>query len=169
MRANAIEKGVSMSKRWGVMKKLEDRNPARKMPTEMQIANDVFKYSSGTLAFTRTLVHAVYHNFIPLPSPTQQQPLWIWYEDLVRSCETKITELFNEIGMSHLPLPPTCKEFKFPDNSPYSPAMVETLSKEPLFRPMINFTKFNHEIDTDVYREQFEKETEMEGLLYGTW
>mmetsp|Transcript_1221 Transcript_1221/g.1673 ORF Transcript_1221/g.1673 Transcript_1221/m.1673 type:complete len:191 (+) Transcript_1221:132-704(+) len=77
MRANAIEKGISMSKRWGVMKKLENRNPGMKQPTDIEIANDVFDYSQGTLAFTRTIVHAAYHNFIPLPSPTQQRPLWI--------------------------------------------------------------------------------------------
>ncbi len=170
LRANAIEKGISMSKRWGVMKKLEDRNPRRKQPTEIEIANDVFKYSQATLAFTRTLVHAAYHNFIPLPSPTQQRPLWIWYEDLARSCEAKFTELFHEIGMSHLPIPPSCKTFKFPeDKGPYNPVMIETLSKEPLFRPMINFSKFNREVDTESYRKQFEKETEMEGLLYGTF
>ena len=167
MRANAIEKGISMSKRWGVMKKLED--PRRKQPTEIEIANDVFKYSQGTLAFTRTLVHAAYHNFIPLPSPTQKRPLWIWYEDLARSCEAKFTELFHEIGMSHLPIPPSCKTFKFPENGPYNPVMIETFSKEPLFRPMINFSKFNLEVDTESYRKQFEKETEMEGLLYGTF
>lgn len=170
MRANVIEKGISMSKRWGEMKKLEDRNPSRNQPTEIEIANDVFEKSQQALAFTRTLVHAAYHNFIPLPSPTQQRPLWIWYEDLARSCETKFTELFHEIGMSHLPLPPNCKDFKFPeDKGPYNPVMIETLSKEPLFRPMINFSKFNLEVDTESYRKQFEKETEMEGLLYGTY
>ena len=151
------------------MKKLENRNPGMKQPTDIEIANDVFDYGQGTLAFTRTIVHAAYHNFIPLPSPTQQRPLWIWYEDLVRSCEMKYTELFHEIGMSHLPLPSSCKNFKFPeDKGPYNPAMVETLSKEPLFRPMINFSKFNLEVDTESYRKQFETETEMEGLLYGT-
>lgn len=168
MRANAIEKGISMSKRWGEMKKLEDNST--KQPTEIEIANDVFDFSQQTLAFTRTIVHAAYHNFIPLPSPTQQRPLWIWYEDLARSCEMKFTELFHEIGMSHLPLPPSCKDFKFPeDKGPYNPVMIETLSEELLFRPMLNFSKFNLEVDTDSYRKQFEKETEMEGLLYGTW
>ena len=136
------------------------------------MANDVFKYSKGTLAFTCTLVHAVYHNYIPLPSPTQQQPLWIWYEDLAWKCATKFSELFHEIGMSHLPLPTeSCEQFKFPRDSddPYNPIMVETLSKESLLRPTINFSKFNLEIDTDSYREQFEKETEMEGVIYGTF
>jgi len=166
MRANAIEKGISMSKRWGVMKN-EKNLVARNNATEIAIANDVFKYAKHTLKFTRSIVHADYHNFIPLPSPTQERPLWIWYEDLTRSCEDKFAELFDEIGMGHLPPPPSCKEIHFPeDKGPYSPIMIETLSKEPLFRPMINHTKFNREIDTET---QFEKETETTGVIYGTW
>lgn len=34
---------------------------------------------------------------------------------------------------------------------------------------MIDFDKFNKEVDTDEYRRQFEKETEVDGVLYGTF
>ena len=122
------------------------------------------------MAFTRSLVHETYHRFIPLPSRTQEGPLWIWFEDLVRSCEDKFAELFDEIGMGHLPPPPSCKEIRFPvDEGPYDPIMVKTLSKEPLLVPMINHENFNREIDTDAYRNQFEKETEMTGIIDGTF
>jgi hypothetical protein len=168
MRANAIEKGISMSKRWGKMKKFERVTGSE--ATEIAIANDVFEYAKGTVAFARSIVHAAYHNFIPLPSPTQERPLWIWFEDLVRSCEDKFAELFEEIGMGHLHLPPSCKEIKFSeDKGPYNPIWVETFSKEPIFRPMINYTKFNRELDTVTYRKQFERETEMTGVIYGTF
>ena len=46
--------------------------------------------------------------------------------------------------------------------------MVETLSQEPLFRPMINYTNLNMQINTDEYRKQFERETELTGVIYGT-
>ena len=116
------------------------------------------------------MVHAAYHNFIPLPSPTQQKPLWIWFEDLNRNCKAKFAELFDEIGMSHLPSPPSCEEIHFPEKKPpYSSIMVDMLSKEPLLVPMIDFDKFNREVDTDEYRRQFEKETEVDGVLYGTF
>jgi hypothetical protein len=167
MRVNAIEKGISESKIWGKMKKFE--RVAGSEATEIAIANEVFQRAKGTVAFARSIVHAAYHNFIPLPSPTQERPLWIWFEDLVRSCEDKFAELFEEIGMGHLPLPPSCKEIKFPeDKGPYNPIWVETFSKEPIFRPMINYTKFNRELDTDTYRKQLEQETEMTGVIYGT-
>ena len=65
MRANAIEKGISMSKRWGVMKNLEDHNPKRKQPTEIEVANDVFKYSKGTVEY-----HELY------PPNLGCNPLW---------------------------------------------------------------------------------------------
>jgi len=167
MRVNAIEKGISESKIWGKMKKFE--RVAGSEATEIAIANEVFHRAKVTVAFARSIVHAAYHNFIPLPSPTQERPLWIWFEDLVRSCEDKFAELFEEIGMGHLPLPPSCKEIKFPeDKGPYNPIWVETFSKEPIFRPMINYTKFNRELDTDTYRKQLEQETEMTGVIYGT-
>jgi len=166
MRANAIQKGISMSKRWGKMKYKRLDNNASKIA----IADDIYEYSKGTLAFTRSLVHETYHRFIPLPSRTQEGPLWIWFEDLVRSCEDKFAELFDEIGMGHLPPPPSCKEIRFPvDEGPYDPIMVKTLSKEPLLVPMINHENFNREIDTDAYRNQFEKETEMTGIIDGTF
>mmetsp|Transcript_16727 Transcript_16727/g.25780 ORF Transcript_16727/g.25780 Transcript_16727/m.25780 type:complete len:123 (+) Transcript_16727:468-836(+) len=113
MRANAIEKGISMSKRWGVMKN-EMNLVARNNATEIAIANDVFKYAKHTLEFTRSIVHADYHNFIPLPLPTQERPLWIWYEDLTRSCEDKFAELFDEIGMGHFLLRLAARRFTFP-------------------------------------------------------
>ena len=166
MRANAVEKGISMSKRWGKMKGLVANNNS----TGTIIAKDIFQYAQGTLDITRSMVHAAYHNFIPLPSPTQQRPLWIWFEDLNRNCKAKFAELFDEIGMSHLPSPPSCEEIHFPEKKPpYSSIMVDILSKEPLLVPMIDFDKFNREVDTDEYRRQFEKETEVDGFLYGTF
>ena len=164
IRANAVEKGISMSKIWGKMKTLVANNNA----TETIIAKDIFDRGQHALKITRSMVHAAYHNFIPLPSPTQQKPLWIWFEDLNRNCTGKFAELFEEIGMSHLPPPPSCEKIHFPEGKqPYGPITAEILSKEPLFVPMIDFDKFNREVDTDEYRRQFEKETEFDGVLYG--
>eukprot|EP00592_Proboscia_alata_P018165 CAMPEP_0194419946 /NCGR_PEP_ID=MMETSP0176-20130528/19154_1 /TAXON_ID=216777 /ORGANISM="Proboscia alata, Strain PI-D3" /LENGTH=333 /DNA_ID=CAMNT_0039227219 /DNA_START=183 /DNA_END=1184 /DNA_ORIENTATION=+ len=161
MRANAIEKGISMSKRWGVLLK-NDKYPNMRM-SEEKIAKDVKMYAEGTLAIAKSYVHADAKKLFSFPSPTQHNALWIWYEDLMRSpnaCKKKFDIVFKEIGMSHLPPPKTCGTVGFKNDGPYNDTMVEIISEEYTFIPMLDHYKYNMEIDTDEVYSSYRKETE---------
>ena len=166
IRANAIEKGISMSKRWGLMK---EKQYHRKY-SETAIAQDIKKYAIGTLKITRAMVHADDKNLLALPSHTQDKALWVWYEDLMKSCKEKFAQVFEEIGMGHLPVPVACNTTRFRDEGPYKEEWVRVFSNVSALVPMIDHYKYNMDVDPDAVYEGFAKETaQNSGPIFGVW
>jgi len=167
VRANAIEKGISMSKLWGLI--LKEKRYHRNY-SETAIAQDIKQYATRTLEFTRAVVHADDKNLLALPSPTQDKALWVWYEDLVKSCKEKFAQVFEEIGMGHLPLPVSCNTMEFRDEGPYKEEWVRVFSNVSALVPMIDHYKYNMDVDPDAVYEGFAKETALNsGPILGVW
>lgn len=157
LRANLIEKAVSAFKRWP--------GPARGKPPPV-VAKHIVQRALEGRETMRAFANA--EKFMPADEP----PLWMWYEDVVRSCGESFAALYRRLGLPE-ELPELCASTKFRNDTfdaDYGGHLRSELLKHEVLAPMNDSVAFDLAVNTSDIYNKLRRETEnISEVMLGYW